>query len=168
MKGLLVVLILGFESRTWAQNSDAAYAAPGMPIRVQRKVQLTSAVPRAPLVSPILPRYWHLADDAKGPAAQPVYRFISGHLKYPATTLAAGISGKLYVHLTVLATGAVARAVITRRELSKEAQGEYDGPANLGEAALDKELLRVVQTLRFEASKVASDTVTIVQIFGIQ
>ncbi|MGI4884073.1 MAG: energy transducer TonB [Janthinobacterium lividum] len=89
-------------------------------------------------------------------------------MKYPATTLAAGISGKLYVHLTVLATGAVARAVITRRELSKEAQGEYDGPANLGEAALDKELLRVVQTLRFEASKVASDTVTIVQIFGIQ
>lgn len=151
-----------------AQTTEDAYAAPGVPTRVQSRVQLTSAVLRAPLISPVLPRYWHQADSAKIRAAQPMYRFIGGHVKYPATTLSAGLSGRIYVRLTVLAGGTVGEAVITRRELSKETERGYDGPVDPGKAALDKEALRIVQALRFEPGPAAVDTVTIVQSFSIQ
>ncbi len=95
-------------------------------------------------------------------------QFFASHLKYPATTINAGISGRLYVHLTVLANGTVGKAFIARRELTKETEGDYAGPVDPGKVALDQEMLRVVQALRFEPSAAASDTVTVAQAFSIQ
>lgn len=80
----------------------------------------------------------------------------------------AGLGGRIYVHLTVLANGTVSQATITRRELTKETAREYDGPEKPGKAALDREMLRIAQALRFEPSAALTDTVTITQSFSIQ
>ena len=72
------------------------------------------------------------------------------------------------MHLTVLANGTVSWVTITRRELTKEMVREYNGPEKLGKAALDQEVLRIAQALRFEPSTAAVDTVTIAQSFSIQ
>ena len=95
-------------------------------------------------------------------------QFIASHLKYLVTTIYVGIGGQIYVHPAVLAKGTVRQASITRRELTKETARGCNMPEKLGKTALDQEVLRITQALRFEPGPAAVNTVTIAQSFSIQ
>lgn len=149
-----------------AQGSSEVYAAPGMAVRLQCPVL---PVPRKPLaatpLSPILARFWNLPDSVMSEAARPFFQFAGSHIKYPANSLRAGVSGKISATLIVLANGAVSQVRITKRELVEEGG---PGTATLGVAALDAELTRVLKALRFEPSARAKDSVSVTQAFSIQ
>jgi TonB family protein len=107
-----------------------------------------------------------LTDSARNRAAAQLYQFASSQSKYPSNTLRAGIDGIIYVRLTIAGDGTVSQAEITRRILS--AEGGDSGYVEKGKAALDAEVVRVAQALRFQPSSSEIDTVTISQRFLMQ
>ena len=108
MKWLLLVLLLeGMVGRAWAQ----VYAAPGMPVHLSRRPEplKPKALPR-PEVAPVAVRFWKLKDSAYVKAATPFYRYVSQHMKWPVTTLQAGIEGRIYVRVILTPVGTVAQS----------------------------------------------------------
>lgn len=174
MKGWLLVFgVCWMGAVAKAQGSGAVYAAPGMPVHLQRGIPTIPArrhavAPAAGAISkppPVLARFWQLPDTAKLRAAQPLYRFFSSQAKYPTTTLRAQVEGKIYAQLTVLADGTVSTVAITRRDFL----GESDPlTAAKGIADLDAEVIRVMKLVRFAPGGAASDTVTVTTMFRMQ
>lgn len=175
------LLFIGFSlisTLVYAQTStDGVYAAPGMSVKLPHRLSPSSparhsaAAPkpvstRIAVISPILPRFWRLADTARSSAVRRLYDFASSQIKYPHNTLRAGIDGTVYARLTLSAGGTVSQASITRRELHE--QGGDNTYSEKGKAALDAEVLRVLQALRFQPSGAANDTVTTSQRFVMQ
>ena len=171
---LLIVPLCAVALAAQAQGTGEVYAAPGMAVRVPRRLSPAPTQHRpagvlkhlVPVASPVLPRFWQKTDTAKSRAAYQLYQVTGSQLKYPANTLRAGIDGVLYVRLTIAADGTVSQADITRREL--KAEGGDASYFEKGKTDIDAEVLRVAKTLRFKPSSLAIDTVTITQRFVIQ
>ena len=177
---LSVCLLCSFCLAAKAQATGDMYAAPGMSVKLQRGVPVSptrlkarpksgTAASKAPS-SPVLSRFWHQADTAvaKYRLYQLFHQTASRQLKYPQNSLRAGLEGKIYVRLTILADGSVGQAIVTRRELASWHKEEDKKLSDLGKADLDAEVLRVMRSVHFEPSKMASDTVTIASGFAIQ
>jgi len=157
-----------------AQGRGEVYAAPGMPVHLQRGIPTvparrhlvaTAAGTISKPLSPVLARFWQLPDSAKLRAVQPLHRFVSSQAKYPAATLRAQVEGRIYARLTVLADGTVSQVAITRRDFLSEPDPLT---AAKGIADLDAEVTRVMKLVRFEPSGAASDTVTVTSMFRMQ
>ncbi|MET4073241.1 hypothetical protein [Hymenobacter sp. UYCo722] len=166
------------------QNGGGIYAAPGMPLHVQRGVpksprpvkkagvstakrKADTANATAPIVSPVFARFWHLAGLQGAQAGQLYYRFQQQNIRYPVTSLRAGVGGTVAARLTVLPDGRVGTVQITRR-VYDSAVASIEAPSLAAEAALDAEFIRVVSQLKFEPAAIPADTVTVNQRFVMQ
>ena len=181
-KGLLMPGFCLLVLKSWAQGTGEVYAAPGMPVRMQGSVTVptprparktaaptaknTEAVPLVspPINSPIFSRFWHQAEPVRSQAGKIYYQFQRQNIKYPVTSLRAGLGGRIAARLTVMPDGRVGRVRIIRCVVDEDV-ASIDGPSPAAEAALDAEVLRVVSQMRFESSTVSEDTVTVIQRF---
>jgi len=171
---LLTVLFISTRMATQAQGTGEIYAAPGMAVRVPSRINPAPAKSRptvvvrgtATVVSTKLPRFWHQTDTARNHSAWLLHQFARPHINNPFNTLLAGIEGIIYVRLTVMADGSVRRTEIIRRNLTEE--GGNASYSESGRGALDAEVLRVTQALRFSPSSARADTVTISHRFVMQ
>ncbi|MDO7852639.1 energy transducer TonB [Hymenobacter convexus] len=164
-----------------AQQRDEVYASPGMAVRVPGVVRapaprpgrktattvvkkpLPAAPAFLPINSPVFRRFWHLEEPARSQAGRNYYQFQRQNVKYPATSLRAGVGGSVAALLTVLPNGKVGAVRITRRLL--DATASIDGATPAAEAALDAEVIRVVSQMQFEPAAISADTVTVIQRF---
>ncbi|MBH8557040.1 energy transducer TonB [Hymenobacter negativus] len=149
------------------------YAAPGMPLHLQRGLPVVSALPPKPPtksetvaqpLSPVIPRFWHAPDSVKLKAAKPFYQFTGSKLTYPANTMRAEIEGNFSARLTVMTDGSVGSVIITRREVIGDAVPLYYAR---GLTDLEAEIVRVMKLVRFEPGA-AADTITITSRFRMQ
>ena len=150
-----------------AQAGEGLYAAPGHLITFPHR--LPPPPPRADaVVSPILPRFWH--DDEKGrERASDFYRFMSQYLKYPEAAVKAGMTGRVYVRLTVGPNGRVnAAQVVHRQVVSLLAAPPPAAETAAATAALEAETLRIFLAARFQIAKLKEDTVTVSASYQIQ
>ena len=169
-----MMFLTSLSASSQAQGTGEVYAAPGMAVRLPGRINPAPAKSRPTAkgqgiiaeASPVLPRFWHQTDTARNRSAWQLYRFTNSQAKYPSNTLRAGIDGIIYVRLTVMADGSVGGAEIIRRKLME--QGGDDSYSERGRAALDTEVLRVTQILRFAPSSMRADTVIISHRFVMQ
>lgn len=159
-----------------AQGTGEVYAAPGMPVRLQRPMVapvlkrgntgLATAKINDAITSPVFTRFWHQPEPGRTSAAAAYYRFQNQQVRYPSTSLRAGVGGKISARLTVLANGKVSAVAILRRELD-EAVPSLNASSPAAEAALEAEVIRVVSQIRFEPGT-GTDTVTVSQRFRFE
>ena len=146
-----------------------------MPVRLQRPMVapvlkrgntgLATAKINDAITSPVFTRFWHQPEPGRTSAAAAYYRFQNQYVRYPSTSLRAGVGGKISARLTVLANGKVGAVVILRRELDKAAPF-LNASSPAAEAALEAEVIRVVSQIRFEpGTGTGTDTVTVSQRF---
>ena len=158
-----------------AQGTGEVYAAPGMPVRLQRPIApvlkrgntgLATAKINDAITSPVFTRFWHQPEPGRTSAAAAYYRFQNQQVRYPSISLRAGVGGKISARLTVLANGKVSAVAILRRELD-EAALSLNASSPAAEAALEAEVIRVVSQIRFEPGT-GTDTVTVSQRFRFE
>lgn len=190
MKALTVFLAIfltgiGTLTEAVAQQRGEVYAAPGMPVRIQGPVTAPASRPARkaiplsvnkaeamapafqPITSPTFPRFWHEAEPVRSQAGRNYYQFQRQNIKYPVTSLRAGVGGSVAALLTVLPNGKVGVVRITRRVLDESATS-IEAPTPAAEEALDAEVIRVASQMRFEPSALSEDTVTVIQRFVFQ
>ena len=143
-----------------AQNSGHVYAAPGLPVHLQRSAPPTLPVKQLMTKPLISPRFWKLKDSAFVKAAVPFYQYVSSRFTWPSSTFKAGIEGRIVVRLLLLPDGTVGRAEIAERAL-QQAEGYLpEEGLQRGTAALEAEALQFMRKLRFEPAATA-DTITV-------
>ena len=181
---LLLLLCLGWSVTARAQGTGGTYSAPGMPVHLQHGILIAPVRPpkrivpitkkgdgvlaaSRPINSPVFLRFWHQSEPARSQATRTYYQFQQQHIKYPVTSLRAGIGGTIAARLTILPDGKVVKVTITRHILD-EGVASIDAPSSVAETALDAEVMRVVYQMRFEPSTIPADTVTVIQRFVFQ
>ena len=176
---VLSIICVGAFHISHAQASGGVYAAPGMPVRVPGRIMPVSPtharnrqspkneVEPQIIISPIFKRFWRLTQPDGGAAKAAYYRFQTRVIRYPVTSLRAGVGGKFFAMLTVLPSGKVGNVQIVRHVLD-ESVPSMEAPSSASLAAMETEFVQTVKQMSFEPSSVLSDTVTVTQTFKFQ
>ena len=176
MKTVLLAAFVSASRAVQAQGTGEMYAAPGMPVRLQRPIiapvlkrgntGLATAEINDAISSLVFTWFWHQSELGRTSAAAVYYRFQNQQVRYPSISLRAGVGGKISARLTVLANGKVGAVAILCRELD-EAALSLNASSPAAEAALEMEVIRVVSQMRFEPG-IDTDTVTVTQRFRFE
>jgi outer membrane biosynthesis protein TonB len=135
---------------------EAVYAAPGMPVHLQRG--LPKEVPRnkKPFLTESMPRFWLETDSAlqlKG--MNQVLNAVLSRITFPKAAMIEGVKGQILVRAILSPEGVPMMPEVVRRSSTFEAVDKK--VVDL----LDAETIRVVQLLRFKPKPGTPDTLTV-------